>query len=532
MQNQVDVRPPRSWMLASVFTAYFTGYFIISTLNVALPRIAAGLDGMAWFAWALSIPALAAAFATLTFGKLSDLFGRRAMLLVAVGFMLVGAILSAISRAFTPLVMALGILSLGQGAIAPLCFSVLGDMYAPAERSKWAGLLNIASGITAFIGPVLGGWFVDNPGWRYVFWADVPLVLLSGIAVLAGLPGPARQGSEKIDALGSVLLAAASSTMILGFSWAGTVYAWGSIQIVGLLGVSAALWAIFLRYEAKTTGPLLDLQILTNRTFITASAAALISSFGLTAIMSYYPLFLQGIQGASATLSGKIITPFSVLTSFLGVPAGFLIARTKRYRWMYIGGYATLALAMFGTAALTADTALGWNFLISTVAGIGLGTIPTINALVVQYALPKRLLGAATGGLYFFVMIGRAIAPAILGSVLNGVYARVLAASTPAPLAGLLDQATLASLSNPRVLLSEQALAELRQTFNGSGNPRPALLDQTIAAIRHSLQSGLQVIFLIGAFTMLAAFLLILTIPEIPLEIEAQDEPSKAQAGK
>jgi MFS family permease len=263
---------------------------------------------------------------------------------------------------------------------------------------------------------------------------------------------------------------------------------------------------------------MLDLKVLTNRTFLTASLSALLSIFGFTAILSYYPLFLQGVQNASATLSGKIITPFSVLMSFMGIPAGFLLARTKRYKWMYVTGYAILALAMWGAVSLTAKTALGWGVALSALAGIGLGAIPTINAMVVQYAVPKRLLGVATGGLYFFVAMGKAIAPAILGSALNAVYARELAARLPVGLDQSLNQSTLASISSPRVLLSSSALAELQRAFYSLGDKGPALFEQGIQAIRGSLETGLRWIFIIGAVTMLISFLLILTIPEIKLE--------------
>jgi MFS family permease len=224
------------------------------------------------------------------------------------------------------------------------------------------------------------------------------------------------------------------------------------------------------------------------------------------------------VQNTSATLSGKIITPFSVFSSFMGIPAGFLISKTKRYKWMYVTGYAILVLVMGGAVSLNATTALGWEFALSALAGIGLGAIPTINALVVQYAVPKRLLGVATGGLYFFVMMGKAIAPAILGSVLNAVYTRELAARLPADLSVSLNQATLASISSPRVLLSSSAMSELQKVIYGLGNRGPALFDQGIRAIRDSLETGLRWIFIIGAVTMLVSFLLILTIPEIELD--------------
>ena len=521
-KNIIQNHRSHSLGLAAVFVAYFTSFFVLSTLNVALPRIAAELNGMSLYSWAVSIPSLASAFVVLIFGKLSDMFGRRIVLLASLGFIILGAILSAISQTFVMLIIALSILSLGQGSIPALCFSVLGDMFAPAERGKWAGLLNIPSGITAFIGPPLGGWLVDNLSWRYIFLITIPIVILTAVVVLIGLPSLAQRAAHKIDFLGSALLAVASSTMILGFSLAGSIFPWASIQIIGLLSISAIFWGLFLKVEAGAAEPMLDPQVLANRTFITASAAALMSCFGLTVVTVYYTLFLQGVQNASATSSGQIVTPFSVLMSFMGIPAGLLIARTKRYKWMYVCGYALLTLVMFGLMAFNAQTAMGWGFVVTALAGIGLGAIPTINALVVQYAVPKRLLGVATGGLYFFVMMGRSVAPAILGSAMNSTYARSLEALLPPSLEQVVDKATLASFSNPRVLLSAPAMTELQETFDKIEAQGPLLFQQTVQAIRDSLESGLRVVFLIGAITMLISFLLILTIPEISLDGEVE----------
>jgi len=526
MKSEITTRKPTrlSLGLMAVFVAYFTSFFVISTINIALPGIAAELDGLPLYSWAISIPALASAFVTLIFGKLSDMYGRRILLLVSMGFLFLGAVLSAVSQTFPSLIVSLSIIGLGQGAIAPLCFSVLGDMFAPYERGKWAGLLNISSGITAFIGPTLSGWFVDNLSWRYLFWVDIPFIIVTGLVVLVGLPPPGQRAVHRIDVRGSVYLAVATSTMILSFSWAGTVYSWFSIPVIGLLATSGIFWTFFLRVEMRATEPMLDPKVLTNRTFITVSLTALMSFFGLTAMMVYFPLFLQGVQNTSATLSGKVVTPFSVLMSFMGIPAGLLIAQTKRYKWMYIGGYAILSIVMFGTVLLTAHTSLGWEFVVSIVAGIGLGAIPTINALVVQYAVPKRLLGLATGGLYFFVMMGRAIAPAILGSAMNASYARTLAKLLPASLHKYIDTATLVSLSNPRVLLSAPAMTALEKTFDRIGTQGPMLFTQTIQAIRESMETGLRTVFLIGAITMLVSLLLIITLPENTSDEKGQAE--------
>lgn len=509
--------------LVTVFVAYFTSTMVMSTLTVALPRIAAELDGMHLFSWALALPGLAAALSTLLFGKLSDLYGRRALLLAAMGLYTLGAVISTASATFEILIAALFVIGLGQGAIAPLCFSVLGDLFPPVERSRWAGLLNIPAGVMALFGPTLAGWLVDNLSWRYIFGLVIPFTLLSGAVILLGLPTLGRRAAHRIDLLGSALLVAATSTMIVGFSWAGSVYAWGSVQVLGLLSASCLCWGLFLRVEARASEPMLDPQVLRSRTFVTAAFSAFLSFFGLTAITAYYPLFVQGVQGAGATLSGQVMTPFSVLMAFMGVPAGLLLSRTRRYKWMYIGGYAILTIALLGLARFTNRTPIVWGFAVATLAGLGLGTIPTLNTLVAQYALPKRLLGAATGGIFFFVMLGRALSPALLGSALNHAYIDSLAARLPAIPPGKLDEGTLASIGNPRVLLSAPAMAELEGAFGALGDQGPALFQQVVEAIRASMQSALRVVFLLGAVTMLVTFLLVLTIPEIALDSEAPD---------
>jgi MFS family permease len=241
-------------------------------------------------------------------------------------------------------------------------------------------------------------------------------------------------------------------------------------------------------------------------------------------ITMYYPLFLQGVQGVSATVSGQVITPYSVLTAFIGVPAGFLLARTKRCRSMYVAGYGVLAVSMFGMAALQERTPLWFGVLVTSFAGLGLGSIPTINTLVAQFSVPKRLLGVAVGAMFFFVITGRAIAPAVLGSAMNSTYAKTLQRSLPPELKELSGSDAFASLTDMRVLLSIEARNNLRKACDSYGVRGTAIFDQTIKAIREALEAGLRKIFIIGVITMLVSFLLILTIPEVSMDVEALDK--------
>jgi MFS family permease len=418
------------------------------------------------------------------------------------------------------LIIARTVLCIGQGALAPLCFSVLGDTFEPVERSRWAGLLNIPAGIFAFIGPTLGGWFVDNLSWRYIFWCGAPLLSICLAAVLFGLPRRPLHSAPKIDTRGALFAAVASSAMILAFSLAGTIYPWASIQVIGLLAGSIVFGALFIKAESGAEEPILDLQVLKNRSVVTVSTACILSAIGMIGIGVYFPLMMQGIQGISATLTGKIITPSGILMSFIGVPMGFVLARTKRYKWIYISGYGLAMVAATLLIFFRAVTPVYAALVVTSMSGLGIGAMPTINALVVQYSVPKKLLGVATSALFFFVMMGQSIAPAILGSAMNTQYNSVLKASLPAELAKLTDQATMTSLGNPRVLLSQPGMASLRESLD----KKQDLLDKTVSAIRTSMESSLRFVFMIGAICMVLAFLTICTIPELSIAAKAEEK--------
>jgi len=509
--------------LVAIFMIYITSYYYVQTLAVARPRMAAELNGMPLYAWLISIPGLAGAFATLIFLKFSDMYGRRLMLIVSLSIFMAGTVLSAVSPTFMILIAANALARLGSGALAPLCLSVLGDIFPPVERSRWVGLLNIPAGAFALVGPTLGGWFVDNLSWRYIYWMGLPFVILSLIAVPVGVPSAASSAIRKIDVRGSALMIVASSATILGLSFAGTIYPWASVQVVGLLVVGLVFWVAFYRAETRAEEPLLDPQVLQNRTFLLVVASGILSNFGLTAMMVYFPLFLQGVQSMSAMRSGQILTPFGVLMAFVGVPTGFLIAKTKRYKRMFLMSYALLTLVMAGCILLNEKTSMIWALAATTLGGLGLGAVPTLKTVVVQCIVPRRLLGIATGAYFFSVTMAMSISPAVLGSVMNIAYADKLKASLPAALDGVVDQATMNTLGNSRVLLSKPAMQALERSFNQAGSDGKERFRQTVQAIRTSMEFGLRMVFLVGAVTMFLAFLLVLFIPEVSIDVEVKD---------
>lgn len=510
--------------LSAVFLTYFLTYLLILGLGIASPMIAADLNGMDLFAWAISLPALAMAFATMFFGKLSDMYGRRNMLLTSLSFFLVGSILAAVSQSFVFNIVARIINGLGLGALSALCFSVIGDLYAdPAKRSKWTGFLNISAGVAAAFGPVLVGIITDNLSWRYFFWITVPMAFVCMILVAIGVPGLKERTEHKIDFTGAILLAVASSSMILGVSFTDR-RPWISFHVLGLLIISLVFWYLFISVERKAEEPILDPQVFTNRTFLIAAVAAFLSFFGFIGILNYFPLFLQGVQGTSAKISGAVMTPFSMLMAFMGVPAGLLIAKTKRYKWMLVLSYAVLTAAMVSLIFFNQKTPLWCGVVVMILGGLGVGSIPTTNILIVQFALPKKFRGVSVAAIFFVVALGMASAPAILGPAMNVTYQKKLADLLPPDLDRHIAAATLESIADPGVLMSKSALAELESACNRIEDNNPMLFNRTVQAIRSALQSGLKVLFLIGSIAVLIGFLSTFAIHEVSLVEEVQDK--------
>lgn len=509
--------------LAAILLTYFVYAYFMQTLNNATPMIAADLKGMALYSWSVSIPSLGLALGMILSGKLSDIYGRRIIMLASTMVFLLGTVLSSVSPTFITFIAARIVLCLGQGAVASICYAVVGDLFVGSERSKWIGLLNVPFAVAALFGPTLSGWMVDTLNWRHIFWWSLPVFVLC-LVFAYGMPPLIQGAAHKIDVLGAVLIAIASSALIFGLSFAGTTYPWGSLQVIGLLGCSAVFCALLLKAESRAGEPFFDPDLLGNRVFVTASAAGFLSFFGMMAVQLYYPLFMQGIQGISATKSGQVITPLGFLMSFVGVPVGFIVAKTKSYKWMFVLGYALVTLVMFWMMFFDKDTPAYFGFIAASLSGLALGAMPTVNTIVIQAAVPRRLLGVATSALMFSVAMGMATAPAILGSTMNMRYNNTLKTSLPPVLTRSASDATMTSLGDPRVLLSEPAMRDLRETIAKTGGDHEILFQQTVDAIRISMESGLRMVFVIAAATMLLAFLLILTIPVISLDRPVEDK--------
>lgn len=510
-------RRQRIITLVGVMVGLFLAALDQTIVGTAMPQIIAELKGFDLYAWTFTAYMLASTAAAPIFGKLSDVFGRKRLLVTGVAVFLVASVLCGMAPTMTALIVFRGLQGLGAGILMSNAFTVIGDLFPPLERGKWQGLFAGVFGIASVIGPTFGGYLTDNWSWRWVFYVNVPLGVVALIALIAYFPAvrPARAG-RPIDYRGAATLLLWVMPMLLAFSWAGTEYAWTSPVILGLFAGSAVAFAAFLWVEARAPEPILPLALFRNRTFTLSALSLFLVGMGMFGVIMFIPLFIQGVIGRTATESGAVLTPMMfamVISSALG---GQVMSRTGRYRIQAIFGFAILAVGMFFLSQMNTSTDEGAAIRHMVLIGIGLGITMPLFTIIVQNALPYHLLGVATASTQFFRSIGGTVGVAIFGSLLSTRFEYWVGEKLAAGPRSVLPPGLADVIRNPQALVAgpaAQALADFR-VANPALEPAVSLI---LTAMRESLANTLDDVFRIGFILAVVATGLTLLLPEIPL---------------
>ncbi len=567
----------RGWALASVLAALMLTMLLAALdqtiVSTALPTIIGDLHGFDRYTWVVTAYLLAETTVIPIIGKLSDQFGRKWFLIAGVVIFLLGSVLSGTSQTMNALIAFRGVQGLGAGFLFALIFTLVGDIFTPAERARWQGLFSGVFALASVIGPTLGGWITDNTSWRWVFYVNMPLGVVALFLLFFKLPANISLRStqyrgaaafRRIDFVGSVTAAGATICLLLGLTWGGVTYPWNSGQVIGILVAAVVLFAAFFVNELLfAVEPILPLDLFKNQVFAAGSVLSLTVGMALFAVVIYLPLFIQGVLGQSATNSGAVITPLTLTMAVGAAIVGQVVYKIGRYQALSILGALILTFGVYLLTTMGVNSSLGEVTRNMIVVGVGLGMLQPVLTLAVQNAIPRTRLGVGTSAVTYLRTMGQTLGTAIIGSIVTNTIASELPNRLPAQ-ARQLPPAVLNAATNQQVLTNatiksqlvhdvtqgavHQAVAKATaavppgpahdqtvatitaQVTQSVTNQVHALLNAIFEASRQALAIGIQHAFIGGLIVCVAVIITTFFLKDVPLSRSFVTTP--AQTGQ
>lgn len=404
-----------------------------TVLNPALPTIVGELHGVDKMLWIITAYILASTITMPIYGKLGDLFGRKPLLLTALTIFLIGSMVSAFAGDITWLIIGRAIQGAGGGGLMVLSQATVADVIPARQRGKYLGIMSSVFAVSSVAGPLLGGWFTEGPGWRWVFYINLPLGALAIIAVAVFLRLPrTRRARPRIDVAGMTVLSLATTLFVLVSTWGGTLHPWTSPTMLGLITATLTAIVLFLFIESRAAEPILPLHLFRDRNFNTSTLAGLLNSIALFGVAAYLPTYLQMVAGKSPMIAGLLMFPMMGSLLVTSTVSGWYVTRTGRYKANPIVGSLLVAVAMLLMSQLTVETPIWLLCCFIAVLGVGLGASTQIMVLVVQNSFPIEEVGTATAGNNYFRQIGATLGSAVVGSVFASRLTTLMMERVPA----------------------------------------------------------------------------------------------------
>ena len=454
--------------MGAVLLTMFLASLDQTVVGTALPRIVTDLNGASLYAWVVTAYLLSSTVTVPIYGKFSDVFGRKVMLMIGVCLFLAGSWLSGAAQSMNQLVAFRAVQGLGAGALFPIVLATIGDLYSPRERGRFQGLFGAVFGLSFIVGPFIGGWITDHVSWHWVFYVNVPfgIAALAVLAIVLPSAGRRQASIRDLDYLGIVLFTAGVVPFMLGLSNKGNVSSTGQLanwtdgDVGGYILLGLAVLAVFLFFEARAKEPILPLDLFRSRDYAVSMAAVFVFGIAMFAAVIFMPRFYQTVRGISATASGYYIWPLLVGLMGGSIGTGQIISRVGRYKWLMVGGAAVLLIGGFLLTHLTAGVSDWELWLWMLILGLGIGPAMAGYTVVVQNSVPMNRLGVATSTLTFLRQIGASVGLAAAGTIFSSSFANRLPTN-------------LAEQGVPQQLIPQ--LVKLAGALQNVGNGRPLL---------------------------------------------------------
>jgi EmrB/QacA subfamily drug resistance transporter len=523
-------------ILGAILLALFLFALDQTVVGTALPRIVTDLRGLNLYTWAVTIYLLTATISGPIYGKLSDLFGRRPIVIWAVSLFLISSVLAGLSQEMWQFIVFRGLQGLGGGAVFPVALAVVADLYTPAERGKYLGFFGAVFGVSSLVGPAIGGIITDRFTWHWIFFVNVPIGLIS-LAILWRLLPPIRrpEAARHIDYVGALVFALAIAPFLVGLTnkRGGE---WTDPAVGGLILVGFAFGALFVWIESRVPEPIVPLALFRIRTFRIAVAAMFLAAFGFFTAVIFLPQWFQTVAGASATESGYNILPLLAGLIVSAIASGQIVARVGRYKFLMFGSLLLLALGLLLLTNLHADTDRPTLWLWMLIAGVGIGPSFAVFTLIVQNAVSAERIGTATSSLTFFQQIGGTVGLTIASTIFASRLAseipiQLAKAGVPQPFVAQFSAGGGAGTFSATATgdLGKQILAGVPEQFRPVVEP---LIPNIVRGFHEAASIALASTFWVGIVGALIAAVLVLFLREVPMRetfhMEEQAATSRA----
>jgi len=520
-------------ILIALLIVFLLAALDMTILSTAMPRIVADLNGLELYAWVTTSYMLASTVLVPIYGKLGDLYGRKLILVIGVSIFLLGSVLCGISGEFGTLpllgdgmhqlIFFRAIKGIGGAALFTSSAGIIADIYPPMQRAKFMGLFGAIFGIASIVGPALGGFLTDYAsatlfgyeiaGWRWVFYANIPLGLLALAMIIYKTPELSRGNRGTIDFAGSFLLLVVFIPFLLALTWGGSKYDWTSPTLLTMFAVSLLALLMFIWVELRTDEAIMPINLFQNRVFVITNMSVFLISMAFMGVTIFMPLFMQVVLGVNATNSGLSMFPLMLGLMISSILSGRMVSSSGQYKPYMIGGAAMLIFGVMLLSGIGPETTIIDLAVRMVIVGIGLGPSQSLVNIIVQNAFPASQIGVVTSSTQFFRQIGNTVGVAIFGTMLTINLLAELPKQVP-QLAAMGVQLDLSSIQS--------------RVMNAGASGADALPAALETGIRLAFSNAITGMFSASLWILLVGFLLSLFIPVLPLhrEVELVADPA------